>query len=382
MTGFVIDRYGRKCALILCVVPGMIGWFLMATSQSVVQLFAGRFLTGLSTGATFFPPAVYMAEYIDMDPNLSHLRTSFTNWVHAASTFGFLLVISIGAFLPYYVVAFITSVLAFCVFCCIIIFIPESPMWLHEMGRYGDAEWSQKRLKLKVSFESYSLESTTKENDSNIVKKFFRRDVYCPILITTGFTSLMVLCGTSILTSYLVNLTDLNGSYSLQDSYYLSVVSAVLQFVGTVANIFTIPYTGVRKILTCSALGVAVAMITYGVSNCFIDSVYHEIARVISLAAVWLGIFCAGFGFTSIPRGLLGELFPTDAKTFAIVPTITMYIVQSMVTKFHPYLAVNFGGLVFFVYGGFAIIDSLCAYSFLPETVGKTAKQINDEFRK
>lgn len=50
IAGKMLDYFGRQCGLILLSIPATIGWFLIASAQTVTALFAGRFFTGISIG--------------------------------------------------------------------------------------------------------------------------------------------------------------------------------------------------------------------------------------------------------------------------------------------------------------------------------------------
>lgn len=59
-----MDRWGRRTALLGLNVPGLAGWLLLASADAdtgtgfLWQVYAGRLLTGLSTGMASVPATV------------------------------------------------------------------------------------------------------------------------------------------------------------------------------------------------------------------------------------------------------------------------------------------------------------------------------------
>jgi MFS family permease len=62
VSGPLLDSWGRRAALLSLNVPGLAGWMLIATAQVqsgfLWQVYAGRLLTGVSTGMASVPATV------------------------------------------------------------------------------------------------------------------------------------------------------------------------------------------------------------------------------------------------------------------------------------------------------------------------------------
>jgi MFS family permease len=62
LSGPLLDRWGRRVALLALNLPGLIGWILLATAKAgsgfLPQVYVGRLLTGFSLGMASVPPAV------------------------------------------------------------------------------------------------------------------------------------------------------------------------------------------------------------------------------------------------------------------------------------------------------------------------------------
>lgn len=343
-------------------------------------LFFGRFLTGLSNGATFFPTQIYAGECTDKHPVLFKIRGSFTLFATAATSFGFFVVSVMGTFIPYYQVAFITCVLSFCSFLLIALSIPESPVWLYYKGKLEMAKNAQKILHISRLRDSDPLMQGSSSQGKFTTSALKRRDVYIPVFIITFMHALLSLSGCGIFTCYLVELIDFNNSMNLEDSYKISIVAAFLAFSVTICEIFAIPFLGIRKTLIISSSLLGLCLAVYGAVNLFtVTEEYTTLIHVICIGAVWLGSFFAN-GMLAMTKALIGEIFPVDGKRFAAIPTVMFCIVDSFVMKLYPYLVVYIQAYTFIMYAVFSISFSIFVFYFIPETVGRTMDEIQEEF--
>ncbi|ODM98291.1 Facilitated trehalose transporter Tret1 [Orchesella cincta] len=60
--GYTVEKIGRKLTSILMVIPFVIGYAIMASAQSVMMIYIGRFITGFSGGAYTVITSVYISE--------------------------------------------------------------------------------------------------------------------------------------------------------------------------------------------------------------------------------------------------------------------------------------------------------------------------------
>lgn len=387
-TGSVIDKCGRRTALIASVIPSIIGWLLLGKIEaSLTQLYIGRLLTGFALGAASLPSMVYAAECITI--NNHYLRGSLNTWTTLALSSGVLLTYGFGVILPYNEVALAAACFSIMSFFLILFFIPESPSWLYRKGRTGDAEVAQRRLGIKQPIlwnKNIEAEPVTLITESDYIlgnllhyiKKIKRKEVYKPLLITIAFLFFTQFSGVYCLLSYMI---DIVGRNSSADPYVLSVVSGLLQLLGVLSLTFLLPFCGVKILSVVSTLGTAIGFALLGFSEILSEENTESFFSSIHTFSVWCIVVTASLGLTVIPYAILGEMFPMGAKGYASLSLIASSTFNFIILKIYPFLHTQLGGLIFFLFSLISICDTVFVVLFLPETVGKTMDEIKNEFK-
>lgn len=402
--GFIIDRYGRRTALLWSILPGIFGWYLLYLDLSVESILLGQVLNGLLCGASGYPSQVYAGECV-MANNV-RMRNRFLSWISISNALGMFLTYVLGYFLNYRHISAVGLGLAVVTFLLIFCCIPESPLWLYLQGRTGDAEWSQKKLGARPSASnrrrvSVLLSEEVKESRSFLVKATFmklkRKDVYKPLLISILLaTSLSFIGGMSVV-FYMVQiinkpLTLANFAtfgpkvylvhnetikHPTEDTYPYSMVSGGLMVVANIVMSILLPLVGVKTILIVPLLGMGLGMAIEGYVS---QQKYMDNFFPWHLAAMWLVTFTYTSSILMIPDTMLGDLFPVDAKGFASIPYLWESVIVSIVSKCHPYVYRMVHGYLYYFYGSMCVVSALIVFIFIPEIVGRTLMEINDRF--
>ncbi|KAG8226445.1 hypothetical protein J437_LFUL003437 [Ladona fulva] len=151
IAGYLNDKWGRKGAMLAVAFPGIAGWLLvalvptnaLATSGIFQQLLVGRALSGIALGMSSSPACILAGE-----TSAPSIRGSVLCLNSLSICAGILLAYFLGAVLPGWqsVAAFgaiLTGLVAL-----VTLTLPESPVWLRNQGRFGDAEWVCSQLGL------------------------------------------------------------------------------------------------------------------------------------------------------------------------------------------------------------------------------------------
>uniref|UniRef100_A0A8D9ANP9 Facilitated trehalose transporter Tret1 n=1 Tax=Cacopsylla melanoneura TaxID=428564 RepID=A0A8D9ANP9_9HEMI len=392
LSGPTLDKVGRKPALILTGVVGLIGWLLITYSLTITNLFIGRFLTGISQGLAATPSTIYIAESIVV--HNTKLRGSLASWSVVAQTFGILQVYFMGSLLRYRKVAAMGAIISGLGVLLIAFIIPESPAWLNSKGRRGDAEWAARRLRLgppTTQTEPTSrgdAEAGTSGQESmstsNIFKEFMKPEAYKPLLILSLFFLFQQFSAVTVIITYMVDFIRSSGFHIL-NPYFITVIAGLIIFASTISISFILPTTGVKPLSAASGAGIAVSMFVIGIYLLFekapVINFEWGFFNLIPLAALILNIVASSVGFLPIPYVMLGEVFPMQIKGVAAgLATCLAYIFSFLAVKTYPYLHIMLGNGIFFFYGLVAALGTAHVLAYLPETKGKSLDEIMREF--
>ncbi|BES87634.1 transporter [Nesidiocoris tenuis] len=401
LVGRLMDLYGRKPALISITVVSLIGWLMLSVPTeevSLAKLLIGRILTGIAGGLASVPAAVYAAECLC--PNNVKLRSSLVTWSTVALSMGIFLVYMTGAFLIYYNVASIATLISLVALVLVSIFIPESPVWLSSKGRHGDAEWSEREINIAPPPTPIDEPSASEWEDATsspappppppepaTLKELTKPEVYKPLLIMIGFLFFQQFSGVYVVIAYMVDIIRAAGVVTVSP-YWLTVVGgAVILAVSILASV-VYPKTGVRAIATLSGLGTAITMFWIGIylsiRPLWINSDSWYFLHWVPVFIILSNIALSTAGFLILPWSMLGEVFPLSVKGLAGgLATCAGFIFSFVVLKLYPFIQLGLGTAeIFYFFGSVALIGTMFVVAFLPETHGKTLQEIIDEFRK
>lgn len=397
MVGVIIDKLGRRAALLSSICPSIVGWMLLWWDFSIAAKYAGQALAGVSAGAFGYPTQVYAGECLLI--NHVYMRSSFLAWYGVMNAVGMALILFLGYFWSYHNLCALLVLLSAASFLLIFFFIPESPSWLYIHGRQGDAELSQTKLGIVQPilqdgnvveiFGMFTIDTDEPLTWASIKKhllKVKREDVYRPLLIMTAFFIISTLSGGLAVITYMVDIInevskreDGPPSFLSQnrlastDTYEYSVFSGGIILGANFLMFVAVPWLGVRKVLMTSSTLMAVGYVALGYST--IENLF-----TVHVLSVWLVIFAINFGIMNLPNALLGDLFPVDAKGYASVVYIIEFLTTAVLVKVHPYLRIDWGGYIYYTYAVISLMTTVFLHFFMMETVGKTLGQINREF--
>lgn len=396
LAGILMEIFGRKTTVKLTSLPYIIGWVLISLSDDIFKLYAGRFISGVAVGMAT-ASYVYVAEICQAEYRGT---LSASGPVHVS--LGVLLIYILGFIAPWQRVA------AICTLCALFSFIgmcavPESPPWLASRGRVTEAldalMWLRRNPATAEAELSELLEAVAKEKNNNIptndvksnkhlqavknlMKTFIRPTAWKPFLILLLFFAFQEGSGIYIILYYAVNLFQEVGTGL--NEFVASIVVGCVRLVMSVVGAILMKSFGRKTLAIVSGLGMAISMAVGGGYE-YLYSHLPAAERPLSwipLISV-LGHVCVSMiGFLQLPWVMNGELFPLAIRGVmgGLVASLAHLFIFTSV-KTYPNMMHSLGsdGTLWF-FSVAALSGALYCYFFLPETRGKTLREIELEF--
>lgn len=382
LSGFLLDRIGRKYVILLTSIPFIIAWIVIAYARSVTELIVARYLAGISDGLICCSLPVYFGEIAN--PNIRGLLGSAVSvsWI-----LGILVANVLGSYLT------ITDTALISLFIPILMlltfpFIPESPYCLLMKGKVEDARNSMMIFKgiNDVEDDLKRLKEAIEEQNRNTGKyldlftvKSNRRALY----IVMGSRAVQQLSGGIALIFYAQIIFKEAGD-SISPAL-ASIIYFGLQLVLSVASSIIVDKAGRKPLMIISVIGTGIALLIDGVYFYLKNSMNIDLSRfsLIPVIALIICVIMFSLGLQTMPLLLLGEIFPTNVKAFAMsFCDIYFAVITIIISKLFQTTKDNFGMHVpFFVFAGCCVLGLLFVLFYLPETKGKTLEEIQEKLK-
>jgi len=378
--GFLSDRFGRRKLLFLCAVLFAISGLLSAIPNTFEQFLTARFISGLGIGASSMICPVYIAE-ISPEKWRGRLGTLFQ------------LGIVMGIFITLFVNKVIQSmgddvwntaygwrwmlgmeVVPAVVFIALLFAVPESPRWLAQKGREGEARGILEKVggPEHAAMEMVAIREAMNQEEGRFSELFtgaFRR----PLVIAVALMAFSQFCGINAIMYYSTKIFETTGGG--KDAAFTSSV-----WVGLINLLFTFVAIGLvdkagRKPLLIA--GTAVQAIALGLVGWMFHAGHNGVALLLCVV-----LFIAAFSMAMGPISwlLCSEIFPNKVRGRAMsIAAFTVWVGCYIVAQTFPMLndSPNIGpSMTFWIYAGVSLVSFLFVLFFIPETKDRSLEEI------
>ncbi|XP_060534858.1 facilitated trehalose transporter Tret1-like [Cylas formicarius] len=382
VTGFVVDIFGRKRLIVLSSVPFTASWLFIAVAPSSVLMFVARFVAGMTDGLSFTAVPMYLGEIAE--PKIRGLIASICP---LCILFGYLLINVLGSYLPIDTTAYVAvsvPILLLVTF----VWMPESPYFYVMKGRVSEARRSLQKFRGRddVSAELDRISEAVREQNArrghflDLVRVRSNRKA---LIIALGVRGIQQLSGTSAIMFFCKQVFEESRDF-LPSSVGTIVYFSVHLVLSGVAS-FVVDVSGRRPLLIFSVVGTAVSLFLNG-SYLYVKErtdVDTSGFNFLPMVALLMYVVFFSAGLQIIPLLIMGELFPTNVKAFALcVMDVYFSVIVTCISKFFYWSSMSFGMHVpFFAFGCCCVVGLAFILFTVPETKGKTLEDIQNELK-
>ncbi|XP_063985598.1 facilitated trehalose transporter Tret1-2 homolog [Diachasmimorpha longicaudata] len=264
---------------------------------------------------------------------------------------------------------------------------PRDDIYQQELNRIDDANLSKSKM-------VPNPEASQKGTLHSYIEALKLPTVYKPICLLFVILLVQQLSGAYVVIFYAISVfREIGGTFgSGLNEYGALVLLGMIRFIMSIVTSVLSRKIGRRILCIVSGLGMAFSMFFSGMLiflTSFCSSVGGDVGehtvgqqKWMLLVIVLFYVCMSSLGFVVIPWSLIGELLPISFRGVGGGVMVSVaYIIMFGVVKSYPFALKAMGAQnVFFGFSVVSLIGTAVVYLFLPETLGKSLKEIEEYF--
>jgi sugar porter (SP) family MFS transporter len=371
VAAFTSDRFGRKKVLLGAAALFTISSIGAALPRDLFEFVMARLLGGVAIGIASTLSPLYIAE---ISP--ARIRGFLVSLNQLAIVTGILLSYSVnylltGAGAGNWRWMFASAAVPSVAFLITLLFIPESPRWLVQKGRAGEAErfLSQIVGQQAATGEIQAIRTAIAEESGNLLDPAFRKPLIVAIVIAlfSQFTGIntIIYYGSLVFLEHVPHQTA-------STALWANVIIGAINFAATIVGMSLIDRAGRKPLLMSAFAGMALSLVAVSAAIRF------QAAGIVVLVFVLTYVACFAIGVGTGTWVMMAEICPTRVRGRAMsVATVCLWCGTLFVTlTFLSLVSVFTAPGAFLLYATVSIAAFLFVWRRVPETKGRTLEEI------
>jgi sugar porter (SP) family MFS transporter len=375
VAGWLTDRLGRKRILIASALLFAASSVGAAVPRSLGEFVAARVVGGLAIGVASVLAPLYIAE---ISPRAIRGRLVSLNQMAIVS--GILLAYFVNWALAHGGTSswrwmFASAAVPSVAFFAALLFVPESPRFLVEKGREGEALAVLTRVGGDVAARAELSEiRETIAGETGTLRELFTTRLRKPLAIAVFLAVFQQITGINTVIYYgSLIFKDQVGGQSDSAAIGANVIVGLTNLGMTIVALAVIDRLGRRPLMMVSSAGMASSLLVLGILFRLSPPPAFAILAVILL---YVGSFSVGLG-----PGVwvvISELFPTRIRGRAMsIATLSLWLACILITFTFLSLVEAIGSTgAFWVYAATSVVNLLFIWRVMPETKGRSLEEI------
>jgi SP family arabinose:H+ symporter-like MFS transporter len=378
--GWLCDAIGRKRTLMISAVLFGISAIGTALPKELWEFNVYRIVGGIGIGLASVASPMYLAEIAP-----TRMRGRLVTLNQLAIVTGALIAIilshDLAGRLPEETSwrwMFASSLVPVVVFFGALFFVPFSPRWLAQKGRYQEAFAVLARINGDevAAAEMEAIRNSLAEEEGTY-KELLRPGIRTALFIGLGIATLNQWVGWSPISFYMSTIFQKAGFERATDALYQSILANVANLFFTVVGMLLVDRIGRRPLWIVCSLLMAIATFLLGLLFVLGITGWPILIAVLLCAAAY------AMAIGPLVWLLIAEIFPTRIRARAMcVCTINVWVMSYLVTQSTPVLfemfekATGSPGGTFWIFSVISLFSFAFGIKWVPETKNKSLEEI------
>lgn len=373
--GALSDRWGRRRTLMFAGLLFAVGAVGTALPRDVIQFNLFRFLGGMGVGLASVVSPMFIAE---ISP--PRIRGALVTVNQLAIVVGLACAVVVSYFLSFgehwrWMLA--SNAVPVPLFVLGLLLAPESPRWLAQRNRPGEALDVLTRIDGRENAEAEMNEILMSVQEQGTWRELLRPGMRFALFLACSLAVFQQITGASILTMYMPTVFQEAGFDKPSDAILQNVVMSGWYVVCTIVALLAVDRLGRRPLLLLGTVGMAVGMGLLGVLfDRHVTGTYVVVTMFLVMGAYLMSLAPLAWLIMSeiFPNRLRGKAMSIASVCVWVASFLTAACFPPMVHRFET--AYGSPAMAFWIYAAVSAIAFLFSLVIVPETRGRTLEEI------